>query len=908
MKDMRDDERPNPDQLLTAVGREEDNQKRGKLKIFFGMCAGVGKTYAMLEAAQRKSEEGVDVVAGVIETHKRKETAALLSGLEVLPPIEISYKGVSLTEFDIDGALKRPPGIILIDELAHTNAPGSRNLKRWQDVEELLSAGIDVYTTLNTQHLESLNDTVAKITGIIVRETLPDAIFDEADDVELVDLPVVELLQRLKEGKVYLPEQAGRAADNFFQEGNLMALREIALRKTAQRVDYQINQYRALHAVRGIWQAGERLLVCVGPGPFSARLIRRTKQMAGELKAPWVAVYVETPQKPMGEDKREAIENQIRFAQSLGAETAVLQGLKPSEEILKFAREQNVTKIVVGKTRQPRWKDFLFGSLVDDLVRGSGEIDVYSISGEKGEESPRWQESKRHSTWTQYMAPLALVGGWTALSKILFPGIELVNLAMIYVMLNVLIAIRYGHGPSIAAAIFSVTCFDFFFVPPYMTFVVADVRYWVTFLVMLAVTILTSRLTIQLRRSAEAASERERYTSTLYALSREMLKNRTTREISGTVARHLSQVAHSDAIILLGTEPELMFLEVASNPDWTFDETDRAVAQWVCKNGKPAGLGTQTLPSAKALFYPLVASRGVIGVVGLRPQTPGDLRETTRQHFVESVIGQGAMAIERAMLAEEAQAAELDAEREGLMSTLLSSVSHDLRTPLTSIAGAAGTMLSQEGKLSDSDRRRLLESIESESGHLNRLVENILQITKLETGNIAVRKEKHSIEEIIGSALNRLDAALRGRKVSVSIPGDLPLVPMDGLLIEQVLINLLENACRHTPEGSPIDLSASCDDKEIFVEVADRGEGVSTEERGRIFEKFYRAALKDSWGSGLASAMSRSESRAAGSGLGLAICQGIVKLHHGRIGVRERSGGGSVFFFSLPLQNGGSRA
>jgi two-component system sensor histidine kinase KdpD len=885
--------RPNPDALLTAIERDEASQKRGKLKIFFGMCAGVGKTYAMLEAAQRKRKEGIDVAIGVIETHKRQETAALVGGLESLPLRDIDYKGVTLKELDIDGALKRSPALILVDELAHTNAPGSRNLKRWQDVEELLQAGIDVYTTLNTQHLESMNDTVARITGIIVRETLPDAIFDEADDVELVDLPVAELLQRLKVGKVYMPEQAGRASENFFQEGNLMALREIALRKTAQRVDFQMNQYRTLHAVKGVWQAGERLLVCVGPGPFSARLIRRTKQMAGELKAPWMAVYVETPQKAMSEAKREAVENQIRFAQSLGAETAVLQGLKPGEEILKCAREKNVTKIVVGKTRQPRWKDFLFGSLVDELVRGSGDIDVYSISGEKGEQSPKWKPESRRSPWSQYVAPLLLVAGWTVLAKWFLPRVEIINIAMVYLLLNVALAVRYGQGPSIAAAVSSVACFDFFFVPPYFTFVVSDARYWVTFLVMLSVTVLTSRLTIQLRRSAEAASARERYTSNLYALSREMLKSRNTREISAAVARHLSEVAHGDAIILLGSEPELMFLEASSNPEWHFDPTDRAVAEWVCKNGKLAGLGTQTLPSAKAVFFPLVASRGVIGVVGIRPQEGSTtLEETTGQHFVENVIGQGALAIERAMLAEEAQTAEIDAEREGLMSSLLSSVSHDLRTPLTSIAGAAGTLLAQDKKLSEDDRRRLLESIESESARLNRLVENILQITKIESGNVAVRKEKHSLEEIVGSALNRVDAQIRGRKITIDLPDDLPLVPMDGLLIEQVLINLLENASRYTPSDSPIGVRAFRNGTKAVVEVFDRGPGVPSQERTRIFEKFYRSGRKDVWG----------------SGLGLAICQGILKVHDGEVGMKDRDGGGSIFYFTLPLENGGTDA
>ncbi len=878
-------DRPDPDALLTAIGREEATHKHGRLKIFFGMCAGVGKTYAMLEAAQRKKKEGIDVLIGVLETHKRKETAALVEGLDGFPLRDIEYKGVTLHEFDVDLALKRKPALILVDELAHTNAPGSRNVKRWQDVEELLQAGVDVYTTLNTQHLESLNDTVAKITGVIVRETVNDAIFDQADEVELVDLPVAELLQRLKEGKVYMGEYAGRALENFFQEGNLMALREIALRKTAQRVDYQMSQYRTLHAVKNIWQVGERLLVCIGPSPFSTRLIRRTKQFASDLKAAWMAVYVETPQKPLSESQREAIEQQIRFAQSLGAETVVLQGLDPSEEILKFAREKNVTKIVVGKTKQPRWKDLLVGSFVDRLIRGSGDIDVYSISGEKEEKSPKDRAERKPVSWIQYVAPLLVVAAWTGLSKKLLPNVEIINIAMIYLLLNVMIAVRYGQGPSIISAVASVMCFDFSFVPPFYTFVVSDARYWVTFLVMLAVTIITSRLTIQLRRSAEAASERERYTANLYALSREMLKSRNTREISSTVAHHLAEVAHGDIIILLGSEPELMFLEAASNPQWHFDDTDRAVAQWVCKNGKSAGLGTQTLPLAKAIFFPLIGSRGIIGVVGIRPGPDSNVAESAGQHFVENVVGQGGLAIERAMLAEEARTAEMDAEREGLISSLLSSVSHDLRTPLTSISGAASTLLDQEARLSPDDKKRLLEMVNDESARLNRLVENILQITKIESGKVTVRKELHSLEEIIGSSLNRLDRFLKGRKIAIDIPEDLPLVPLDALLIEQVMVNLLENASRYTPPGSPIDIQVSSGAGKIQVEIRDRGPGVAAQDQGRIFEKFFRSGKKDSWG----------------SGLGLAICQGILKVHQGEVGVRDRDGGGSVFYFSLPL-------
>lgn len=891
---MADEMRPDPDFLLSAlpyISNGEDHHHRGKLKIFFGACAGVGKTCTMLEAAQNKKKQGIDVIIGLVETHKRQETEALLEGLEVLPRKNIDYKGVTLKEFDLDAALARKPSLIIVDELAHTNAPGCRHMKRWQDIAELLAAGIDVYTALNTQHLESLNDSIAKITSVIVRETVPDEFFNQADEVVLVDLPVSELLQRLKEGKVYLGESAERARENFFQEGTLSALREIALRKTAQRVDSQLNQYRTLHAVKKIWQAGERLLVCIGPSPFSTQLIRRTKQLSDELQAPWIAAYVETPKRNFNDTEREALENQLHFAESLGATTVVLHGLKPSEEILKFAHEKNVTKIVLGKPSHSIFKDLIFGSFVGDIIRGSGDIDIYAISGRQ--EKIHSKEIKKEISWAPYIFSIALITGWTAFIKKFIPDIEIVNLAMTYLLLNLVVAVRYGQGPSLVASFLSVACFDFFFVPPFNTFAVSDGKYIVTFLSMFTVTLLTSRLMIRLRRSAEAASARERYTSDLYSLSREMTTGShtsdiVTRDIVKNVIHKLSDVIDADVVVFLGADPELMFLEATTNLHWKFSPTDHAVSQWVCKNGKVAGLGTQTLPSAKTTFFPLIASRGILGVVGLHPHTNPEL-SLSNFHFVESVIGQLSLTLERAMLSEEALEAEKEAEREGFMSTLLSSVSHDLRTPLTSIAGAASTLLTQEEKLSSNDHKKLLEMIGDESNHLNRLVSNILQMTKIDSGHINARKELHSLEEIIGSALDRLDSLLGSRMIQAEISETLPMVPMDDLLIEQVLTNLIENALRYTPEGSPIDIRVFQEGKSVTVEILDRGPGIPDCDKRKIFEKYFRSghqkALQD----------------VLGTGLGLAICAGIIKAHQGHIGVKDRDGGGSIFYFSLPL-------
>lgn len=886
------DHRPNPDRLLEAVS--DQNNQRGKLKIFFGACPGVGKTYAMLSAAHRKKKQGIDSVIGIVETHGRSDTAALISDLEQLPMKEVDHRGVKLKEFDIDAALSRKPSIILVDELAHTNAPNSRNMKRWQDIEELLQAGIDVYSTLNAQHLETVNDTVAKITGVVVRETVPDHVFDKADEVELIDLPVPELLQRLQEGKVYFSEQAVRAQENFFQEGNLMALREIALRKTAQRVDHQMHQYRTLHAVHDIWQAVERCLVCVGPSPFSTQLIRRTKELAQTLKAPWVAVYVEVLHKKISTEEREAVEKQLRFAESLGAETVVLQGTDISEEVLKFAREKNVTKIVLGKPTHPHWKDFLFGSFVDRLLRRSGDIDVYSISSESTEKSKPGLFFKRpqEMTWTHYVTSFLMVSVWTALFKIFFPRVELINLAMTYLIINVLISLRYGQGPALFASLMSIACFDFFFIPPYLTFSVHDARYVVTFIVMFVVTVLTSRLMTRLRQSAEAASARERFTSSLYALSREMLKDPLFREIPHAVVRHLSQSISADVVMFLGTEPELLFLEASSNPAWHFTSSDQAVAQWVFKNAKVAGLGTSTLPSAKALFFPLIASRGVLGVVGLKPfrkvEDHEPAFESSEEHFIESVLNQAALSIEKAMLSEEAHETEKEVERERLTSTLLSSVSHDLRTPLTSISGSATTLLTllDHKNSSDTNQRRLLETIVDESDRLNRLVTNILHITRLESGQIHLRKDLHSLEEIIGSTLNRLENTLKNRPITIHLPENLPLIPLDDLLMEQVFLNLIENACRYTPEGSPIDIEAIQNHDTVRVLVKDTGPGIPVADQKKVFEKFYR----------------RNSSDIMGTGLGLAICSGIIKIHGGNIGVENREGGGSIFYIDLPLK------
>ncbi len=620
------EQRPNPDQLLARVQAEEAQQARGKLKIFFGASAGVGKTFVMLQAAHGRQVEGVDVVVGYVETHGRAETDELLHGLEILPTKSVEYRSAHLREFDLDAALLRQPTLILVDELAHTNTPApdghARHAKRWQDVEELLDAGINVYTTVNVQHLESLNDVVAQITNIIVRETVPDRILEQADEVELVDLPPDELLQRLREGKVYAPEQAAHASANFFRKGNLIALRELALRRTADRVDEQMQRYRQDHAIPTTWPTQERLLVCVSPSPLSTRLLRATRRMANRLRAEWVVVYVETPAHVrLAENARDRIIQTLRLAEQLGAETVILYGAHASEEILRYARQRNVTKIVVGKPRRSRWRELLFGSVVDDLVRASAEIDVYVISGEQERvTAPVRQAVQLTSGWFAYLKGISVVVACTCLANVVTPHLELSNLIMLYLLGVMVVALCCGRGPSIVASVLSVAAFDFFFVQPYLTFAVANVQYLVTFAVMLIVAIVISTLTVQIRAQADVAGQRERRTAALYAMTRELASTRGLNNLLGVAIHHSNDVFESETAILLPNRQGQ--LQMPDGPIFAGADNGRelGVAQWVYAHKQMAGLNTDTLPNTSAIYLPLVAARhrGRVGCPALR--------------------------------------------------------------------------------------------------------------------------------------------------------------------------------------------------------------------------------------------------------------------------------------------------
>jgi two-component system sensor histidine kinase KdpD len=876
-------QRPDPDELLARIQAEGNQPERGKLKIFLGAAAGVGKTYSMLDAARLRLEEGVDVVVGIVETHGRKETEAQLKGIEILPRQQMDYRGAVLDEFDIDAALARRPELILIDELAHANVPGSRHTKRWQDVEELLNAGINVYTTVNIQHLESLSDIVKQITGITVHERIPDFLLEQADEVETVDLSPEDLLLRLKQGKVYIPQQAERAMQSFFRKGNLMALRELALRRTADRVDDQMEMYRRDHAITQTWPATERILVSVSPSPLSRRLVRAAKRMAAGLHADWLAVYVETPaHASLPEADRQRIIQTLRLADSLGAETVTLSGERVSEELLAYARRRNVSKIIVGKPVHPRWRDILFGSVLDELVRGSGDIDVYVIHGDADDSRtlPAPILLRRTSDWRDYVPAVLLVAVCTLIARLMAANFESADLIMVYLLGIVIVATRYGRGPSALASILSVASFDFFFIQPHLTFTVNNSQYFVTFAVMLLVSLVISALTTRIKRQAEAARERQRHTASLYAMSRELANSRGTATIVKVAAQHIGDIFDARVIVLLpDSEGQLQ-----ERPDSTLDENELAVAQWVREHGQAAGLSTETLPGAQGIYLPLIGSQDTVGVIGLYPTDPKQFQAPDQRYLLETFVGQTALALERAHLAEEAERVRLQVETEQLRSSLLSSVSHDLRTPLASITGAASSLIEDDGSLPLLARRELAQLAYEEAERLNRLVSNLLDMTRLEAG-VHIEKEWQSLEEVMGSALNRLEARLLDHPLTTSLPPELPLIPFDSLLIEQVLDNLLENAIKYTPSGTPIEMSAYVEDDNVLIEVADHGPGLPPGTERLIFDKFYRAQ-PDS---------------VRGAGLGLAICQSIIKAHGGRIWAENRPGGGAIFRFTLPL-------
>jgi two-component system sensor histidine kinase KdpD len=879
-------QRPDPDVLLRRIQDQAERERRGHLKVFLGAAPGVGKTFTMLEAARAQRADGLDVVVGVVETHGRAETSRLLEGLELLPRKVLDYRGTRLQEFDLDAALARRPALLLVDELAHSNAPGSRHAKRWQDVEELLAAGINIYTAVNIQHFESLNDVVAQITEVKVRETVPDSMLERADEVELVDVSPDVLQQRLREGKVYVPEQADRAMEKFFRKGNLIALRELALRRTAERVDAQMRGYMAERGIQDTWATAERLLVCIGPSPDAVRLVRATRRMAARLHADWTAVHVETPRdQRFSAEQREEILRALELTEQLGGRAVTLSGQGAAEEIVAYARAHNITRIVLGKTQRPRWQQLFRAPLLDELVRLSGDIELLAVTGdeEKGAQ-PRAASPAHASTLRDYLMAAAIAVVPTAIGLPLRKAgvtIPPIDAAMLYLLAVVVASARLRRGPALVASLVGIASFDFFFVHPFYTFSVSDVRYVLTFAVMLVVALVMGNLTGRIRSQAESAREREQRTSALYALSRDLAAAQDREGILAAAHRSLSDTFALDAIFLLPDETGKVMLAGGGSP--SLDERERAVAQWTFDHKQAAGRGTSTLPASMALYLPLFASERSVGVVGLPLSHPTDFRDPARRRLLEALAGQTAIALERLALAEHSHQAEVEVEAERLRTALLSSLSHDMRTPLASIEGAASALL-QDTEPTAAARRELAATIAQESQRMTRLVANLLDMIRVESGTLKVQKEWQLLSDVVGVALIRTEAQLREHPVTTSFPRDLPLVPVDEILLEQVFVNLLENAAKHTPPGTPIDVGAEAGSGEVIAYVADRGPGIRPGEEETIFRKFYRGGE----GTG-------------GIGLGLTICRGIVSAHGGRIWAENRPGGGAVFRLSLPI-------
>lgn len=878
--------RPDPDALLKDVQAEE--ALRGRLKIFLGYAAGVGKTYAMLEAAHQRKAQGVDVVVGYIETHGRTETEEMIEGLEVLPRKYVEYHNVKLSELDVDAVLVRRPALVLVDEFAHTNAPGSRHGKRYQDVEEVLDAGIDVYTTLNIQHLESLNDAVAQITGVIVRETVPDRVIDEASEIEVIDLPPDELLTRLKEGKVYIPDQAARAIQDFFRKGNLTALREMSLRRAAERVDDQMRSYMRTRAIPSVWPATERLLVCISPSPLAEKLVRAARRLADELNAEWFAIYVEVASKPeLNPANRERIGRTLQLAEELGARARTIAGQSIHEAVLAYSRKHNVTKIIIGKPPRPRWWEGYRNSVVDRLIYASGDIDVYVLSAEReAGKTALPAEWRPHHPIFRYLLSLGLVALSTLFGLFFRGKIEPTNLVMIYLVTVVISAVYLGRGPSLLVAVLGVLAFDFFLIPPYLTFAVSDTQYVLTFIALFAISLVVSTLTARVREQAEAAIRRENQATALYNLGRDLTSATDLRQVAEIVISHIGEVFGREVAIFLPENDQVRTF--ASSSNYQPDASELAVAVWAYEHDQPAGRGTDTLPAAPLRCQPLKTARGLVGVLGVRPAESGGSLAPEQRQALAAFANQAALSIERARLAEQAQQAELLKAADKLQTALLNSISHDLRTPLVAITGALSALDANDATLNDSSRKSLIENAHLEADRLNRLVGNLLDMTRLEAGALKVKREPSDVEDLIGTAIGQMEDRLVGRPLQVEVQEAIPPVAVDFVLIVHVINNLLDNALKYSPPDSPLEVRAWTEANEIRIAVRDRGVGIPADDLERVFDKFYRVQRPE---------------QVTGTGLGLAICKGIIEAHGGRIWAEARAGGGTILTIALPVED-----
>ena len=888
------DQRPSPEALLEAARREE--RRSGRLKIFVGAAPGVGKTYEMLQQARARKQDGYDIVVGVVETHGRKETQALLDGLEIVPRKRLEYKGQWLEEMDLDAIIARHPQIVLVDELAHTNAPGSRHPKRYLDVEELLSRGIDVYTTVNIQHIESLNDVVAQITHVRVRETVPDSVFDRADAIELVDLTPDDLIERLKEGKVYVPKQAERALEHYFSPGNLTALRELALRRTAERVDEQLLTHMQAHAIPGPWAAGERILVCVSEDPRAAGLVRYAKRLADRLHAPFTALCVETRRSlQWNEEERDRVADTLRLAEALGGEAITIPGAGRSiaDDVIGFAQANNVTQIIIGKSARSRWFEILHGSVVHDLVRRSGNISVHVIAGDELARDPIPKKTLRAAEgaapfdpWP-YVVALAAVAAALGVGELIQPLLGVENVDLVFLTAVVGVAVRYGLWPSLLATVASSLCYNFFFLPPIYTFTITDPTNLAAFVFFTIVAVVVSHFAARGRTQTVAAHERVRTVELLYAFSRKLAGVGTLDDVLWATAYQAALMLKVRVVLLLPEDGSIV-VKAGYPPEDILDEADVAAAKWAWQNNRVAGRGSDTLPGAKRLFLPMRTGRGAIGVMGIDSDKTGPLLTPDQRRLLDALIDQAALAIERVYLVEDVDRAKRTIETDRLRSALLTSISHDLKTPLAAVLGAASTLRDLSGALTDAEKADLLATVIDELERLNRFIANLLDMTRLESGAVVPNTALHDLGEIVGSALRRASKILARHQVELELAAGLPMLELDAVLFEQALFNLLDNAAKYSPAGTTIRIRSWRDQDAVCLQVLDEGDGIPPADLEHIFDKFYRAEKGDRV--------------RAGTGLGLAISRGFVEALQGQDhGGKPPDRPGAIFAIRLPV-------
>jgi len=877
--------RPNPDELLASLQKEEARLQRGKLKIFLGMCPGVGKTFAMLQAARQRQAEGADVLIGVAETHGRKETESLLEGITVAAKIKREYRGTALEEMDIDTILMIRPGLAIVDELAHTNVPGSRHPKRYQDVLELLAAGINVYTTLNVQHAESRAEAVRQITGVQVKETVPDSLLDEADEITLIDLSPEQLRQRLEEGKVYSGERAVTAADHFFREENLTALREMALRLTAERVNQDLREIMTEQRIQGPWKSGECLMAAVGPTPFSESLIRWTRRFAASLNAPWLAVYVETS-RPLDEKEKKRLTRNLTLARQLGAEVFVRPGTDVAETLLQVARQNNVSQICIGK---PSWESFWEwlrgGSLTQRLIRQSGDIDIHMVRVKNlgaGGTKTRPRMSIVASP-KEYGIAIAIVAGVTLFCFFMEKFTGYSSISLIYLLGVVLSGMVLSRWPVLLAGALSALLWNLLFIPPRFTFQIYKTYDVMMFAMYFVIALVMGQITTRLREREQAERKQEEQVSTLYQLTRIVAMTHDTEQAIDNILAKLEAILKVSAALFLADDQGRADFEKTRSGVLLLSGKERSVATWAFQKQQPAGRFTETLPEVRNFYLPLVSMNKTLGVLAIQPGQ-NQIWTLDQRSLIESFASLLTMILEKEILTRMTEEARIKAESEKLHTALLDSVSHELKTPLTVIAGSAEHLGKREMNLEDF--RKLVAEIRTASRRLLQTVNGLLDMTRLDSGQVQLNLEWHDMRDVVNGVLEKLDEPMKQHQVLVKYGASLPLVKIDAAIIRQVLVNLLSNAALYSPENTDITVSVQTDQDSLVVSVADKGPGIPEEELDQIFEKFYRGK----------------SSGAGGLGLGLSITKRFIQAHGGEIEARNQKGSGACFTFRLPVE------